>query len=113
LRGLGDEVIDVGNNQHEPVDYPDLAEAVGKAVLGRADRGVLRWQRIGGFVGATKKANSRRPLSTLLINVTREWNTNETECPGAGARVIGPAMRGNRSSLRWSKNLLTKNGFAR
>ena len=42
LRDLGDDVIDVGTNNTDPVDYPDFAEAVGKAVLdGRADRGVL------------------------------------------------------------------------
>ena len=33
LKELGHEVLDVGTNSTAPVDYPDFAEAVGKAVL--------------------------------------------------------------------------------
>ncbi|MGA8183382.1 MAG: RpiB/LacA/LacB family sugar-phosphate isomerase, partial [Terriglobia bacterium] len=43
LRGLGHEVLDLGAHQPDPSDdYPDFAEAVGKAIVeGKAERGVL------------------------------------------------------------------------
>jgi ribose 5-phosphate isomerase B len=55
LRRQGHEVLDVGTNSTEPVDYPDSAEAVGRAVTdGRAERGVLI---CGSGVGASVAAN--------------------------------------------------------
>jgi Ribose/Galactose Isomerase len=42
LREGGHEVLDVGTNGPESVDYPDIALAVGEAIRdGRAERGVL------------------------------------------------------------------------
>jgi transaldolase / glucose-6-phosphate isomerase len=49
------EVVDVGTHSLDPVDYPDYAEAVAKAVLGhQADRGILV---CGSGVGAAMAAN--------------------------------------------------------
>ena len=54
LRELGDDVVDVGTYNSNPVDYPDFAEAVGRAILeGRADRGVLI---CGSGIGASVAA---------------------------------------------------------
>jgi ribose 5-phosphate isomerase B len=42
LTRLGQEVVDVGGNDHEPVDYPDVAAAVaGKIANREVDRGIL------------------------------------------------------------------------
>jgi RpiB/LacA/LacB family sugar-phosphate isomerase len=47
LRGLGFDVLDVGTDSTAPVDYPDFALRVGKAVRdGVAERGV--WSVGGG-----------------------------------------------------------------
>src|ERR1700739_4446463 len=55
LGKLGHEVLDLGTNSTAPADYPDFAEAVGKAVLeGRVARGVLI---CGSGVGASVAAN--------------------------------------------------------
>src|SRR2546421_9527479 len=55
LRSLGHDVLDVGAFNENPSDYPDFAEAVGRAVLDRkADRGVLI---CGSGVGASVAAN--------------------------------------------------------
>lgn len=55
VRSLGHAVLDVGAFNENPSDYPDFAEAVGRAVLdGRADRGVLI---CGSGVGASVAAN--------------------------------------------------------
>ena len=55
VRDLGHDLLDVGTNSTESVDYPDSAEAVGLAVLdGRAERGILL---CGSGVGAAVAAN--------------------------------------------------------
>jgi ribose 5-phosphate isomerase B len=42
LRGLGQEVVDIGSHGPEPVDYPDVAALVGWKVARReVDRGIL------------------------------------------------------------------------
>jgi RpiB/LacA/LacB family sugar-phosphate isomerase len=94
LRELGDEVIDVGTNSTEPVDYPDFAEAVGKAVLdGRADRGVLI---CGSGVGASVAANKLRGIRAGLCHDTYSAHQgvehDDMNVLVLGARVIGPAL---------------------
>lgn len=55
LREAGHEVLDLGTDSEESVDYPDFARAVAEAVgEGRADRGVLV---CGSAVGVTVAAN--------------------------------------------------------
>jgi RpiB/LacA/LacB family sugar-phosphate isomerase len=55
VRSLGHSVLDIGAFNENPSDYPDFAEAVGRAVLdGRAERGVLI---CGSGVGASVAAN--------------------------------------------------------
>jgi len=54
LRALG-AIEDLGTHSPEPVDYPDVAEALARAVLsGAVDRGVLI---CGSGVGASVAAN--------------------------------------------------------
>ena len=94
LRGLGDEVVDVGTNSADPVDYPDFAEAVGKAVLdGRADRGVLI---CGSGIGASVAANKMRGIRAGLCHDTYSAHQgvehDDMNVLVLGARVIGPAM---------------------
>ncbi|MFW6193608.1 MAG: ribose 5-phosphate isomerase B [Gemmatimonadota bacterium] len=55
LREGGHEVLDLGTDSTESVDYPDYARAVAEAVAdGRADRGVVV---CGSAVGVTVTAN--------------------------------------------------------
>jgi ribose 5-phosphate isomerase B len=55
LRELGHDVLDVGTHSADAVDYPDFAEAVGKAVVeGKAERGVMI---CGSGVGASVAVN--------------------------------------------------------
>jgi len=57
------------------VDYPDFAEAVGKALInGEGERGVLV---CGSGVGASVAANKVpgvRACATILTQRTRAWN---------------------------------------
>src|SRR5258705_12645451 len=55
LRSLGHDVLDVGAFNENPSDYPDFAEAVGRAVVDKkAERGVLI---CGSGVGASVAGN--------------------------------------------------------
>ena len=58
LAGSGMTVLDLGTHDTDPVDYPDFAAAVGRAVVdGRADRGVVV---CGSGAGASVAANKIR-----------------------------------------------------
>jgi len=94
LAELGDQVIDVGTYSTDPVDYPDFAEAVGKAVLdGRADRGVLI---CGSGIGASVAANKIRGIRAGFCHDTYSAHQgvehDDMNVLVLGARVIGPAM---------------------
>ena len=55
LTSLGYEVMDIGTESSEPVDYPDIAEKLSRTLKeNRADRGVLI---CGSGVGASIAAN--------------------------------------------------------
>src|ERR1019366_5467964 len=94
LSELGDQVLDVGTSSTDPVDYPDFAEAVGKAVLdGRADRGVLI---CGSGVGASVAANKLHGIRAALCH---DWYSahqgvehDNMNVLCLGSRVIGPEL---------------------
>jgi ribose 5-phosphate isomerase B len=94
LGGLDHQVVDVGTYSADPVDYPDFAEAVGKAVLeGRADRGVLI---CGSGVGASVAANKVRGIRAGLCHDTYSAHQgvehDDMNVLVLGARVIGLAL---------------------
>jgi ribose 5-phosphate isomerase B len=94
LRALGHEVLDLGAHSAEPSDYPDFAEAVGRAILeGRAERGVLL---CGSGVGATVAANKLPGIRAGLCHDTYSARQgvehDDMNVLVLGARVIGPAL---------------------
>jgi ribose 5-phosphate isomerase B len=94
LRGLGHDVLDVGTYTTDAVDYPDFAEAVGKAVLdGRAERGVLI---CGSGVGASVAANKLPGIQAGLCHDTYSAHQgvehDQMNVLVLGARVIGVAL---------------------
>ena len=96
LKELGHEVLDVGTNSTAAVDYPDFAEAVGKAVLdGRADRGLLI---CGSGVGASVAVNKLHGIRGGLCHDTYSAHQgvehDDMNVLVLGSRVIGPATAG-------------------
>jgi ribose 5-phosphate isomerase B len=94
LRELGEEVVDAGTHNSDPVDYPDFAEAVGRAIVeGRADRGILI---CGSGIGASVAANKVRGIRAGLCHDTYSAHQgvehDDMNVLVLGARVIGPAM---------------------
>jgi ribose 5-phosphate isomerase B len=64
----GHEILDVGTTSTEPVDYPDIADAVGKAVRdGVAGRGIVV---CGSGAGAVVAANKLRGVRAAQANDT-------------------------------------------
>jgi RpiB/LacA/LacB family sugar-phosphate isomerase len=97
LRGLGHEVIDVGTDSLAPVDYPDYAEAVGRAVAeGRGERGILF---CGSGVGASVAANKIRGVRAAVCHDTYSAHQgvehDDMNVLVLGGRIIGPALAGD------------------
>jgi ribose 5-phosphate isomerase B len=91
LRSLGQEVLDVGAFNENPSDYPDFAEAVGRAVLDRkADRGVLI---CGSGVGASVAANKLLGIRAAVCHDTYSAHQgvehDDMNVLVLGSRIIG------------------------
>jgi ribose 5-phosphate isomerase B len=91
LRSLGHQALDVGAFNENPSDYPDFAEAVGRAVLdGKAERGVLI---CGSGVGASVAANKLMGIRAAVCHDTYSAHQgvehDDMNVLVLGSRVIG------------------------
>jgi ribose 5-phosphate isomerase B len=93
LEAEGHQVIDVGTDSTEPVDYPAFCAAVARAVVdGRADRGiVLGGSGQGEQIVANKIGGIRASLCHDLYSARLAREHNDANVLGMGARVIAPA----------------------
>jgi len=91
LRHHGHEIIDVGTDNDDPVDYPDYAEAVCKVLLdGRAERGVLICgSGVGTSVCANKIPGIRAGLCHNTYSARQGVEHDDMNVLVLGARVIG------------------------
>ena len=89
LRKQGKAVVEVGATSPEPVDYPDVAAAVGKAVVrGEADAGVvIDGAGLGSAIAANKVRGVRAAMCTTptLARYAREHN-------GANVIALGATL---------------------
>jgi len=94
LRELKHEVLDVGTHDNKPVDYPDCAEAVGKAVQdGQAERGVLVCgSGVGASVAANKLSGIRAGLCHDSYSAHQGVEHDDMNVLVLGGRVIGEAL---------------------
>jgi ribose 5-phosphate isomerase B len=94
---LGWAVIDVGTHSTDPVDYPDIARAVGEAVAdGRAARGiVIDGAGIGSTMAANKVPGVRCALCHDVKTVlnSREHNDANVLALGSGIVNVGLARQ--------------------
>jgi RpiB/LacA/LacB family sugar-phosphate isomerase len=94
LRAAGHEVVDLGARDESESDYPDFAEAVGRALAGgRAERGVLV---CGSGVGAVAAANKMPGVLAGLCHDTYSAHQgvehDQMNVLALGARVVGVAL---------------------
>jgi ribose 5-phosphate isomerase B len=92
---LGCTVDDLGTDSEEPVDYPPICFAVGRAVVsGGADRGiVLGGSGQGEQIAANKVAGVRAALCNDLYTARLSREHNDANVLSMGGRIVafGPA----------------------
>src|SRR5881396_4194863 len=91
LRESGHEVIDIGTRSTAPVDYPDYAEAIARAVLdGGADRGILLCgSGVGASVAANKIPGVRAGLCHDHYSAHQGVEHDDMNVLCLGARIVG------------------------
>ncbi len=94
LAAAGHAVTDLGTHTEDPVDYPDYAAAVGRAVSsGTAERGIIV---CGSGAGASIAANKVRGIRCTLAHDTytahQSVEHDNANVLALGARVVGSAL---------------------
>jgi ribose 5-phosphate isomerase B len=91
IAGLGHEVLDLGTDTPEPVDYPDKALAVGLAVTsGEAERGILVCGSGAGVsVAATKIPGVQAATIHDTYTAHQGVEHDDVNVLCVGSRVIG------------------------
>jgi len=94
LRSLGQEVLDLGAFNENPSDYPDFAEAVGRAVVdGKAERGILICgSGVGVSVAANKIPGVRAAVCHDTYSAHQGVEHDDMTVLVLGSRVIGTAL---------------------
>ncbi len=91
IADLGHEVLDLGTDSAEPIDYPDKALAVGRAVVsGEAERGIIV---CGSGAGVSVAACKIRGVQAATIHDTytahQAVEHDDVNVLCLGGRVIG------------------------
>ena len=94
IRAAGHEVVDLGTNSAEPVDYPDFAAAAGRAVLdGRATRAIIVCgSGVGASVAANKLVGIRSGICHDVYSAHQAVEHDDMNVLALGARVIGDEL---------------------
>ena len=94
LAELGHEVLDLGTDSEESVDYPPICAAVGRAVAGgEADFGIVMGGSGQGEQIATNKVHGVRAalcLDEFTARLAREHN--DANVLSLGGRIVAPAF---------------------
>ena len=94
LRELGYEVEDLGCFDDEPVDYPDLGQAVAQKVsTGEVERGILICGTgIGMSMVANKFPGVRAALVCHVYAARLAKEHNDANVLVMGGRIVGPGL---------------------
>jgi ribose 5-phosphate isomerase B len=94
LAEAGNEALALGTDSTEPIDYPDKALAVARAVAGGdADRGVIVCGSGAGVsVAATKAPGIRAATTHDTYTAHQGVEHDDLNVICLGARVVGPAL---------------------
>jgi ribose 5-phosphate isomerase B len=94
LKSLGHEVLDLGTDSEESVDYPDYAQKVAEAVMrGEAERGVvLCGSGVGGCVAANKVPGVRAATCHDTFSAHQGVEDDDVNVLCLGARVVGEQL---------------------
>ncbi len=94
LQTEGHEILDLGTNSTESVDYPSFCAAVGRAVVdGNADWGiVMGGSGQGEQLAANKVRGVRAALCNCLFTAKFARSHNDANVLSMGARVVGEGL---------------------
>jgi ribose 5-phosphate isomerase B len=95
VRDQGHDVVDLGvDAPSPPVDYPDLARALGQTVLaGDADRGVLVCgSGVGASVAANKLPGIRAAICHDVYSAHQGVEHDDMNVLCLGSEVVGPSL---------------------
>jgi len=94
VAAAGHAVTDLGTHSNDPVDYPEYAAAVAKAVVsGKAERGIVV---CGSGAGASIAANKIRGVRCALAHDTysahQSVEHDDANMLALGSRVVGALL---------------------
>ncbi|WP_313535901.1 ribose 5-phosphate isomerase B [Sphingomonas sp.] len=94
LRGLGHDVLDLGTNGPESVDYPDYGYRLGKSIeTGEATFGIaLCGSGIGISIAVNRNPAARCALVSEPLSAGLAREHNDANVIALGARMIGIEM---------------------
>ena len=94
LAEAGHEIIDLGTNGPESVDYPRFGAALSEAIAdGRAQRGItVCGSGIGVAIAANRNPACRCAQVDEPLSATLARSHNDANAIALGARLIGPDM---------------------
>ncbi|MBQ1500723.1 MAG: ribose 5-phosphate isomerase B [Sphingomonas sp.] len=94
LRNEGHEVLDLGTNGPESVDYPDYGYRLAKAIEeGRAARGIaLCGSGIGISIAVNRNPHARCALVSEPLSASLARQHNDANVVALGARLVGIEM---------------------
>jgi ribose 5-phosphate isomerase B len=94
LSSLGHAVEDFGTSDNKPVDYPDYAEALGRAVLdGRCERGIMVCgSGVGAAVAACKLPGIRASVCHDTYSAHQGVEHDDLNVLTMGSRVVGDQL---------------------
>jgi ribose 5-phosphate isomerase B len=90
LKELGHDVVDLGTDSEEPVDYPFFCASVARTVVrGEADRGiVLGGSGQGEQMAANKVRGARAALCNDLFTARLSRQHNDANVLAMGGRIV-------------------------
>jgi ribose 5-phosphate isomerase B len=90
----GHDVVDLGTDSEEPVDYPPICAAVARVVVaGDADRGiVLGGSGQGEQIAANKVLGARAALCNDLFTARLARQHNDSNVLSMGGRIVAPGL---------------------
>jgi ribose 5-phosphate isomerase B len=94
LRNEGHDVLDLGTNGPESVDYPDYGYRLARAIEeGRAERGVaLCGSGIGISIAVNRNPHARCALVSEPLSAGLARQHNDANVVALGARLVGIEM---------------------
>lgn len=96
LKGLGDEVVDIGTDSDESVDYPDFGAKVGRRVTASPEEGarglIVCGTGIGIAIAANKIPGIRAAVVTDTFTAQAARAHNDANVIAMGARVTGSGV---------------------